>query len=266
MPVFARIFLILLLAAAVHADDTDDQHEPEIRDPFFEFCVSVVEGDSIGVWTRDHIVEWMAATGRETRLPIDMVVSVERRAADAPKIRYQYQARYEFILTLTDDLAVPLPYSILGYHPGTLHVSRTVLAREWDLRSPVIRFHDDGTDYELHCSSVRTLQVLDGWVVLDADGWLDRLLGKKLDDTWVEAFVLARTNGAPDPDEDGLQGLALGRARKGRALAGAFDFARDKVLPNGLPVARALSGVARPVAAPWEEPVDSRAWSWPRGR
>ena len=40
----------------------------------------------------------------------------------------------------------------------------------------------------------------------------------------------------------------------------------DEVLPNGRPVARAMSGYSRPVVAPRVEPEDSRAWHWPRGR
>ena len=98
-------------------------------------------------------------------------------------------------------------------------------------------------------------------MVLDADGLVDKLLGKKLDDTWTEAFVLARVDGAADPRENGLNGVALGRSRSGRPLSGAFDFRRDEVLPNGRPAARALSVLCRPVVAPYEQP-DPRAWSW----
>ncbi|NTV04296.1 hypothetical protein HGA89_05205 [bacterium] len=163
-------------------------------------------------------------------------------------------------MELDADLARPLPYSILGYHPGTLHVSRVLEALEWVLPGTSVRV--DGPDGpELRVGAMHALRLEAGHVILDADGLVDRLLGKKLDDTWTEAFVLARVEGAADPRENGLNGVALGRARNGRPLSGAFDFRRDEVLPNGRPAARALSGLCRPVVAPYEQP-DPRAWSW----
>lgn len=262
------VVLLVIAAVAVARDEAPPAAEPEIRDPFFAFIVGLVEGDSLGVWTRAEIETWIASTGRPSKLPIDRLISVSRLPTERPVLKRQYVARRRLRLVLDDDLELQLPYSILGYHPGTLHVSNVIATLEWELGSARLRHRDDDDDdsLTLDCRDVRALRLDEGWVVLDVDGWLDRLLGRKLDDTWMEAFVLGRVTGGPDPDEDGLQGLALGRARNGRPLAGSFDFRRDEVLPNGRPVARALSGFARPVAAPYEESPDSRAWVWPRGR
>ena len=99
-------------------------------------------------------------------------------------------------------------------------------------------------------------------MVLDVDYLVDKILGRYLDDTWTEAFLISRIDEAPEPEDLGLHGMALGRSRKGRPVSGAFDFSQDKVLPNGRPVAKVLSAYARTWVAPWKEPEGSRAWSW----
>ncbi|MDO9693257.1 MAG: hypothetical protein Q7W56_00845 [Candidatus Latescibacteria bacterium] len=235
---------------------------PEVRDPFFAFCVALAEGDSLGVWRGPELAARFAATGRRSKLPVETLVSLERREVPPPlqPTHGDRRATRRWRVELDADLARPLPYSILGYHPGTLHVSRVLEALEWVLPGSAVRVDgDDGP--ELRVGTMHALRLEVGHVILDADGLVDKLLGKKLDDTWTEAFVLARVDGAADPRENGLNGVALGRARNGRPLSGAFDFRRDEVLPNGRPAARALSGLCRPVVAPYGHP-DPRAWSW----
>lgn len=243
---------------------------PEIRDPFFQFCIEIIENDSTGVWTRADLEAYVAASGRPTSLPLERVVSLERLAVPDSLRRHRRFAVADrrFELELDADLELPLPFSILGYHPGDLHVSRRVTMTEWDFGDHGLRLDEgrDGKPYGLGAEGLTALTVDAGWVVLDVDGWLDKMLGRKLDDTWIELFVVGRVVRAADPRDLGLQGLALGRARNGRALAGSFDFRRDKVLPNGEPAARAFSGLVRPLLAPYEEPDGSRAWVWPRGR
>ena len=231
--------------------DRETTDDPEIRDPFFEFVVGVVEADSLGEWTRDDLQAFVTASGRETKLPIDRLVSLSRlpdELGDDRVLRLELDAALE----------MPLPYSILGYHPGTLHVSRVVAVREIDLHATMLSLLVDDDPVRFWVSGVRALIVGEGHVVLDVDGLIDRLLGKKLDDTWMQGFVLARVSGGPDPEDDGLNGLALGLSRKHRPLSGAFDFRHDKVLPNGRPVAKALAYYCRCQVS---YPVDD-AWSW----
>jgi hypothetical protein len=239
---------------------------PEINDPFFAFCIALIEEDSLGQWTRDDIKTWIESTGRTSALPIDQLKYLERSALPAEEqLRSGIDTATRCIrLVMTEDLKVPLPFSIMGYHPGDLFVSQELTAIEWNLDHHILHADIDGP-VRVSAKFLRALHLVEGWVVLDVDGWLDRLLGKKLDDTWFEAFVLARVEVIPDDQEDELNGMALGRSRKDRPLVGSFDFRKNKVLTNGRPVARILSGYVRPIVAPFEATVDSRAWSWPRG-
>jgi hypothetical protein len=256
------------------SDDLEDWYDvghigpiadgPEIRDPFFEFMVNLVEGDSLGVWTTDDILAYITASGRPSKLPVERLVSVSRDTVPLGEAvrAYHYPARRSLRLELDADLRLPLPYSILGYHPGTLHVSRVVETVEWNLLSATLRLPDDGDDpARIWAPSIKALGIKSGHVVLDVDGWVDRLLGKKIDDTWIEGFIVARISGSPDPQDNGLNGLVIGRSRKNRPLSGSFDFRRDKVLPNGRPVAKALARYCRHWVAPPDK-TGPEVWSW----
>ncbi len=250
-----------------HPTNEESDSGPEIYDPFFAFCIALIEGDSLGVWNRETITTWIDSTGRVSALPIDRLEYVERSKLPVSEhLRAGIDtATRRFKLVMTDDLKIPLPFSILGYHPGDLFVSRELTTIEWDLDHHILHADIDGP-VRVNAKFLRALHLVDGWVVLDVDRWLDRLLGKKLDDTWFEAFIVARVEVIPEDQSDELNGMALGRSRKNRPLVGSFDFRHNKVLINGRPVARVLSGYVRPIVAPLETPTDSRAWSWPRGR
>lgn len=279
MPVRTLLLLsTLCLAAGAHAQGWDPWRDmelrearadsleaaaPEIRDPFFDFCIGLVEGDSLGVWTGADLAAHAVGLGRQSKLPLDRIVRIERRTALPEEVVGDWTARTDrrWRIELAEALALPLPYSILGYHPGTLHVSRVIDATEWNYPVSILRVPGEKPPRRVRILGITAVRIETGHFVLDVDGWLDRLLGKKLDDTWVEAFVLGRVVDSGDPEELGLQGIALGRSRDGRALSGAFDFKHDAVLPNGLPVARTLAGHCRAAVAPIDRP-DPRAWSW----
>ena len=230
----------------------------EIREPLFDFVIRIVAADSLGVWSADQIQAHVEALDRPSRLPLDRLVSVERRAVPTDQyetVRGLTSSRC-WIMTLDQDRDFPMPYAILGYHPGTLSVSRELEYSEWRLGDQLLRV-GDRDDPELHVmKDVTVIKMERGHLVLDVDAWLDELLGKGLDDTWTTGFVLTR-------GDDGWLGMGLGRGRKGRRLYGAFDFASDKVLPHGRPIDNGLSRTCRPFT---RSPADSpnRPWAWDR--
>jgi len=87
-------------------------------------------------------------------------------------------------------------------------------------------------------TNVRVFAVASGYLVLDADGFVDALLGSALDDAWTVGLVIAR-------EGERRVGLGVSLGRDGRRIYGEFDFVRDRVLPHGRPAASALSGFAR---------------------
>lgn len=230
--------------------------EPEIRDPFFAFVIELVDKDSLGVWSGEDIRDCVARSGRESRLPLEHFQRLERRRATVAEREWRRGARVSRMwrLTLDEDLDLPMPYSILGYHPGTLRISRELVLSEWPLGERNIHVIRADTVAVLPASGLTAFRLDRGWVVLDVDGLLDRLLGKKLDDSWTVGFALGRVEGV-------LQGLGLAYSRKKRKLYGEIDFREDKILVHGRPVARGLSRFIRP----WTRPrpgMPERIWEY----
>jgi hypothetical protein len=132
----------------------------------------------------------------------------------------------------------PMPYSILGYHPGSLRVGGVLVLRELGPVDLYLTFEEDGERVSRLLTDVWIFPLEQGYVVLDADGFLDALLGAGLDDAWTLGFVIGREEGK-------LVGLGVSLGRKGRRIFGEFDFTSDKVLTHGRPPMSALSRASR---------------------
>jgi len=254
----AVLLLLICLARLAPAEPpTDDPAaEPEIRDPLFELLVCFIEGDSLGAWTGDDLRLRLDRTGRRSKLPVQNLCRLERRAAVGPEVETRRGARVTRILSVSFDgpLRLPMPYSILGYHPGSLYLSPELRFSEWELGSPNVHVAVGEQVTRYRSAGLKAFRLDEGWIVLDAAALVDRLLGGKLDDTWTDGFALGRVAGR-------LQGVALGQNRQGKRLCGEIDFRRDKVLSRARPIARGVSRYVRPwLAAPAGTP--SRIWNY----
>jgi hypothetical protein len=93
-----------------------------------------------------------------------------------------------------------------------------------------------------------------GWIVMDVDGWLDRVLGGKVDDCWTQGFAICRHNGK-------ARGLALSQNRDLRPRSGEIDFATNQISPKAGPLGRGVAVFVRPWLAPAEGNED-RIWQF----
>lgn len=224
---------------------------PEVTEPVFAFLVNLAAGDSLGSWTGEDIRAFAADRGTPSRFPVELVERITRRRpeVEAKKAWPQAAVRAVWEVTLTEPLDRSMPYSILGYHPGSLRVSRQLLLTEvlgGTLALPV-------GQKALLVTDVIMLRLDQGHVILDVDGLVDRLLGSALDDAGTVGFVLAREEGQ-------LLGLAVSLGRNGRRIYGEFDFRRDKVLPNGRTLAKVLSAACRQRMLEGYEGPELGAW------
>jgi len=224
---------------------------PEIREPLFAMVLSLAEADSLGRWTGQDVLDFAVATDRQTNLPLDNLVTFKRRRPRPVEKKAWPGMRVDAVweITMTEDLDPSMPYSILGYHPGTMRITRRLRLAEAFFGQ--VSFEADGQRHEVH--DIRVFRVEEGSVALDVDGWLDFLLGKKLDDAAVLAFVSGRTG-------EQRVALAISVGREGRSIYGEFDLRRDKVLPHGRPLARGLSRSCRGLLMQGLENVTSHTW------
>ena len=213
---------------------------PEIREPFFAFLIGMAERDSLGFWTGDDLRNHAAAAGRPSRFPLDEVVSLARaRPDEQTALKYEgTRVHAVWTLVMNGSQDHPMPYSILGYHPGSLRVGGVLVMSELGPADMQITYQDDDRQVTSLMTEVRIFPLEKGHVVLDADGLLDALLGSGLDDAWTLGFVVGRENGK-------LVGLGVSLGRDGRRIFGEFDFSQDKVLVNGRRPMSALSRASR---------------------
>lgn len=227
-----------------------------IVEPFFAFVLDRAETDSLGVWSGAHVAALGTARGRPSRLPLERLVALERRRP-SPGTEGRHagaRVRAEWVITFDGSLDFPLPYSILGYHPGSLRVSSSLVLAELAPMDLVLSWRERRQVVRHSVGAARVFVFERGHMLLDADLVVDRLLGEMLDDSWTVGFVTAR---------DGPRRLGLGvmLSRDGHPIYGEFDFAGDRVEAHGRPLAGALASAARrwldpdrgPLPRPWLE-------------
>ncbi len=227
-----------------------------IVEPFFAFVLDRAESDSLGIWRGTDIAELGRARGRSSRLPVDRLLTLERRRP-LPGSEGRHagaRVRAEWVITFDGPLGFPLPYSILGYHPGSLRVAPSLVLAELAPLDLTLSWREQRRNVRQAVGAVRVFVFERGHVLLDADGVVDRLLGGLLDDSWTVGFVTAR-------DGERRLGVGVMLGRDGRPIYGEFDFARDRIQAHGRPLAGALAGAARrwldpdhgPLPRPWVE-------------
>ena len=230
------VFGLLIFGGAGSAYCAD----PTVSEPLFGFLLKVANGDSLGTWTGQDISDFAEERGRRSKFPLDQIISVSRRRPlEQEQVRWpagRLTAMWE--LKLIENLDRPMPYSILGYHPGSLRVSGTLVMSELFLGDRTFLLKGKADPAPRRLNGIRALRLDVGSVVLDADAIPDALLGGNLDDAWSLGFGLAR-------DGDRQVGLAVSIRRDGGAIFGEFDFANDKIMKSGSPLGSQLSRFCR---------------------
>ncbi|MBM3317778.1 MAG: hypothetical protein FJY75_07980 [Candidatus Eisenbacteria bacterium] len=187
----------------------------DVADGVFGYLIGLADRDIEGLVTGAHMRRVLDETGRRSRVPAELIRAVRRAPADAPG---EYWVAIEF----TRPLRVPVPYSILGYRPGSLASSETVLASEWRTGPVSIPDPRGGEQPPLELEDVRLWAIVSGKVEIDIHGWVDALLGSRIDDTRIIGLAVFRHEGV-------RYGLALGYNPGGQPRSGALDFGRDEI-------------------------------------
>jgi hypothetical protein len=192
--------------------------ETDVKEPVFAVLMALVRSGLYGVLTREHLERELDRRKARSRLPYRTVRDVVRLpAALGPTA----------IVTVhfEGSLDVPIPYSILWYHPGRIRGADSCSFREWMLGTVHLphEARPGAAPSTLELSNVHLFGLDWGRLEVDIDGWLDRLMGSAIDDTEVNGLVVFRYAGRG-------YGMALGHNRSRRALSGAFDFQGDRIV------------------------------------
>jgi hypothetical protein len=197
-----------------------------VRDPVFAVLVGLLNANRFGCISAEALEGEVRRLGRPTPLPYRRVRSILRRPATAAG-----DARVT--IELDGALRLPIPYRILFfYRPGDIWSDGVLDATEWHLGTMGLTL-PDGSQSRL--DEVHLFRLDSGRAGVDIDGWLDRLLGARLDDMNVDGFATFEHAGRS-------WGLAVGRNPSGSARLGLFDFTGDKI---AFPTPKAIKPLAR---------------------
>lgn len=233
----ATLLAASLGAAPPSAEEVGDPlpYEAALGDPVFGVLVGLIQSDARGTLSGDHLRQDMARLGKKSRLPAKRLGFLRREAGT--------DGSTAIVLRLDGDMDLPIPYSILWYHPGSMIASRETVFEERRFGNMAVNHKDRATAPErsLQAEDVRLFRLREGRLAIDIDAWLDKLMGSALDDTEVSTLAIARYQGR-------WLGLAIGKNRKGEPRSGVFDMVADKVLfpvPSDVrTIARAIRGIA----------------------
>lgn len=249
-----RIILFVLLVgastsaiAAPYGLVSSPEHlRAQVQEPVFAFVFAMVQADSLGAWTRADLEAFAADWVRPSDFPLEYLASMKREVVpeeDRVTRRGTVCDRVITVELTTPHLDMPMPYSILGYHPGTLSFGSPLVIREWRLGEQTLHVRADEDTRRIQVTGFTVFQIVSGWAVLDVDAWLDRLLGKNLDDSATLCFATGHAEGR-------ILGVGINVGRQGRFIYGELDFRRGTVVTHGRPLARAVAGAARPYGTP----------------
>ncbi len=193
----------------------------DVQDPLFAMLIGLVENDIYGTLNRSRLQAELDRRDAGTKLPYERLVDVTRLPADRDRPTNTIEVRFD------DDVKLPVPYSILGYNPGSLRVSQTCRFLEWKLGKIEVPYMDGKGDDRhqkmARLEDVHLYSLVEGELLLDIDGWIDALMGGGLDDTDMVALMLCRYEGD-------WHGFAMGYNHDRKGRSGAMNFREDKIV------------------------------------
>lgn len=209
--------LLSLQANEIAGDDLPGREvwlpESEVQDRFFSYLIGLVQVDTCGVLDAGDLEEVLRDFRGQTSIPFEVIRYIKRECREGA-------GPAEVSIAFNEELKTPVPYSILGYHPGSVSTSATVRFYEWEIPYKTLRW---SRREPVDLRQIHVFGIYEGWAVVDIDAWIDTLLGGLLDDTRIVVLVLFKYNGD-------WHGLAAGYGPSGEGRSGIFNFSQNRIL------------------------------------
>ena len=187
--------------------------ESQVSDRFYSYLIGLVDADVCGVIDDRQLDKVLKDYRGKTAIPFEKITAIRRECAAGSTVR-------DVSIAFRGNLKTPVPYGILGYHPGSVTASTTVDFLEWYNPSQKISLSKQES---IELSQVFVFGVYRGWAVVDIDSWVDKVLGDLLDDTRIVVMVLFKYKGE-------WHGLAAGYGPSGEGRSGIFNFHTNEIL------------------------------------
>jgi hypothetical protein len=182
----------------------------EVKDTFFAYFLGIISSavpvDMDNAQMREVLVEF--------KFTLDVPFDLIDRVTQGPDAETGNQV---IGLEFAREVVIPVPFSILFYHPGTITVSRRI---SFDVRRSAWTDPVAGGP----AADAFDLVLSRGTVLVDIDDWLEAMLRDHLEDAWIRHIVFFRW------DRDWI-GMLTGTGRStGRLKRAYFDFTKNRIV------------------------------------
>jgi hypothetical protein len=181
----------------------------EVKDTFLAYVLGIIhagiEVELDNEFLRGILSEFKTTIG----LPFEEVRLVSQ-------LRVPESENNTLTIAFRQEMKIPIPFSLLGYHPGIIRSSEKVVFSE--LRS-LSRAIDDGNII----SPVYVFRLTEGYAAIDVDDWITFLFSSIIDDITVRVLAIFRF-------KDHWYCMLNGTGRRGQLIAGLLDFRTNRIL------------------------------------
>ncbi len=194
----------------------------EVKDTFFAYVLGIIrsgaEVDMDNEQMRAILVEFKSTLN----VPFDLIARVIQHGDPETGVT-------SIELDFQRDVIIPVPFSILWYHPGNITSTRALVFE-------VRKSRGADPDPALGDTPVYDLALTQGQVLVDIDAWLEALFSAHIEDTVIRHIVFFKWQGD-------WMGLLQGKAvRSGKSKRAYFDFTRNAIM---FPAPEALDDLGR---------------------
>jgi hypothetical protein len=227
---------LVLAAVGASAQETGTTTRPgrdvslsssEVRDTFFAYILGIIvsgaEAEIDNEQMRDILVEFKSPLD----LPFDLISLVSQHTDPQTGER-------RIGLEFRHDVVIPVPFSLLFYHPGSITLTQRV---SFDVHQSIRADPGEGEDAAPQDASVYDLVLAEGSILVDIDDWLEALFSS-LEDAWIRHIVFFRWR------HDWVCMLEGSGRTTHRVLRAYFDLTKNTII---FPVPESLHVVGKEI-------------------
>lgn len=187
--------------------------ESKVKDPFYRYLIGLINADICGKVDSDILSSVLSKYRAKTSIPFELIEQISRSCESS-------EAPCQVSISFKGNLKASVPYSILGYHPGSVRASEVVDFIEWRIPKKTIWL---GENRHVDLTDIHLFAPRQGWAIIDIDAWIEKVTFGLIDDTRIVGLGLFRYKGE-------WYGLATGYDPQGNGRSGIFSFSENKIL------------------------------------
>jgi hypothetical protein len=196
-----------------------------VKDTFFAYVIGIlqagIEVDIDNAGMREILTEFKSAMS----FPFDLIARVTQHEDGQTGER-------RIGLDFSHDVDIPIPFALLFYHPGSITAGTSI---RFDVRRSTYQAPGGTTPPDV----VYDLALVEGWMLVDIDSWLEVILSAYLEDVWIQHIVFLTMDG------DWMGMLEGTGKRTERVLRAYFNFTHNRIV---FPIPVALDRAGRAMA------------------